>query len=275
MAVSPYKLFSALLLILLLAGCTALQEHVREPEVTVQDMQLRAVSLTDMELDFILGIDNPNPMAISMSGLSYRLELNDRPLFEGTTQQRVEIAGKGQSRVTLPFSLVYEDILGGLAALASHQALPYELSGRIELGLVSLPYAKRGVIRLPRLPTVQIDQLRVERLDLRGITLQLGLAVYNPNDYPLQLPGLSGDIRLADIPLAKGLKLGDLALGAQQREVVAVRLQMGYWQLGDLLESLQRAEHLPLSFEGSLLLPSGQGEQPIPLQWRGDTPITR
>jgi LEA14-like dessication related protein len=269
------KLLLSVLAGALLAGCAAIQDHVKEPNVTVQDLQVRGVSLTGMDLDFILGIDNPNPIGISMSGLTYRLELNDRALFEGASQERVSVAGNGHSQVTLPFTLVYEEILGSLNALAGRQTLPYTLSGKVDLGLFSFPYSKRGELQLPGLPDVQISRLSVDRIDLSGVALQLALKVSNPNDFPLQLSGLSGGIKLADVSLVEGHSIGRIAIGAQQHDEVNLALRVGYQQLGNLVDRLRRADTLPLAFDGSFSVPSALGERRIPLHWSGEVPVSR
>ncbi len=260
---------------LMLAGCAALQEQFKEPQIAVQDMQVCAVSLADMQLDFILGIDNPNPIALAVNGLSYRLELEQRPLFEGKTQDRVKVAANGSSRITLPFSLAYEDILGGLEALANRKTLHYNLSGKVDLGLLSLPYSRRGEIRLPSLPAVRISRLRVERFDLDGVALRLGLTVRNDNDFPLQLAGLSGGIKLADATLVEGRSLGRLAIGAQQQSEVELALKLGYRQLGGVVDALRRADTLPLAFDGAITVPVPQGQRQVPLHWSGDVAVSR
>ncbi len=259
----------------LLAGCATLQQQFKEPSVSVHGLQVRAVSLADMQLDFILGIENPNPVGISMSGLSYRLELEDRSLFEGKTQDRVKVAANGRSRVTLPFTLSYEDLRGGYDAIVNKKTLPYSLSGDIDVGLISLPYSHRGELTLPSLPEVKISSLRVDGFDLSGVALRLALTVSNGNDFPLLLSGLSGGIKLADTTLVEGRSLGKMNIGAQQQDDVELALKVGYQQLGGVVDALRRADTLPLSFEGAISVPHGTGERQLPLSWSGNVPVRR
>ncbi len=260
---------------LVLTGCAALQEAFKEPDVSVLDMQVRSVSLTDMTLDFVLGIDNPNPMGIAMSGLSYRLELQDKPMFEGKTQERVKVAANGSSRVTLPFTLSYEDLAGGFDAIINNKSLPYSLSGDIDLGLFSLPYSRRGELKLPSLPKVKISRLRVDGFDLSGVDLRLALSVHNSNDFPLLLSGLSGGIKLADTTLVEGKSLGKLDIAAQGKDEVELALKLGYRQLGGVVDALRRADSLPLSFDGAISVPQGSGVRKLPLSWSGNVPVSR
>jgi LEA14-like dessication related protein len=260
---------------LMLTGCAALQEQFKEPTIAVQDMQVRSVSLTDMQLDFILGVDNPNPIAMAVSGLSYRLELEDRPLFEGTTTERVKVAANGSSRISLPFTLSYEDVLGGLDALAKRKSLPYTLSGKVDLGLFSLPYSRSGELHLPSLPEVSISGLRVEGFELGGVSMRLGLTVSNANAFPLKLSGLSGNIKLGGVSLVEGKSIGKLAIGAKQQDEVELAVKLGYLALGGLVDTLRRADKVPLSFDGAISVPALQGERQIPFHWSGDVAVSR
>ena len=269
------RYFTLVCIGLMLAGCATLKEQFREPSIAVKDLQVRSVSLADMQLDFILGIDNPNPMAIAMNGLSYRLELEDRPLFEGKTRDRVKVAANGSSRISLPFTLAYEDILGGFDALANKKSLNYTLSGKVDLGLFSLPYSRSGELSLPSLPAVQISRLRVDRFDLDGVALRLGVTVSNSNNFPLTLSGLSGGIKIADATLVEGQSLGKMAIGAQQQDEVELVLKLGYRQLGGVLDALRRADTLPLSFDGAFTVPARSGERQVPLHWSGDVAVSR
>ncbi len=270
-----FRYLSLALGALLLTGCAALQQQFKEPSVTVQDLQLRSVSLADMELDFILGIDNPNPMGIAMSGLSYRLELQERPLFEGKTQERVKVAANGSSRVTLPFKLSYEDLAGGFDAIMNNKSLPYSLSGNVDLGLFSLPYSRKGELKLPKLPEVTISQLRIEGFDLSGVALRLALSVSNTNDFPLLISGLRGGIKLGNTTLVEARSLGKLDIGAKKQDKVELALKVGYRELGSVVDTLRRADTLPLSFDGAIAVPQGTGERLLPLRWNGNVPVSR
>lgn len=264
-----------LALSLLLSACATLKEQIKEPEVSVREVMLRNASLDGMQLDFILGIDNPNPLGIAMQGLSYKLALDDKPMFDGTTSERVSVPANGSSQLTLPFTLDYEELLGGLGALREKKSVQYELSGKVDLGLFSLPYSKHGEIALPTLPRLRVSRLAVTRFDLTGLGLVLGLSVANDNDFPLTLSGLSGDIKLADVPLVQGKSLGAMNIGAGQQGEVELALTMAYSKLGDVLDALRRADSLPVAFDGTISVPALRGERSVPMHWRGDVPISR
>jgi len=260
---------------LLLSACATLKEQIKEPEVAVKAVKLRDATLSGMQLDFLLGIDNPNPLGIAVQGLSYNLALDGKQLFDGSSNERVSVPANGSSQVTLPFTLDYEELLGGLGALRSKKTIGYELSGKVDLGLLSLPYHKRGEFTLPTLPRVRVSRLEVTGFNLGGVGLVLGLSVANDNDFPLALSGLDGAIRLADVPLVEGRSLGAMSIGAGQEGEVELALTVAYRKLGDVIDALRRAQSLPVAFDGVITVPALQGERSVPMSWRGDVPISR
>ena len=147
-----YRYLRATGLILLLSalvGCATLQQQLKTPEVTVQRVDIGRVSLTDMDLDVKLGINNPNLFGISLAGLNYRLEVNQRALLQGRSDQRVQVAAADSSQVSLPLSLNYADMADGIGALLSQDTIAYQLTGDLNFGLFSVPYSYRGEIDLP------------------------------------------------------------------------------------------------------------------------------
>jgi LEA14-like dessication related protein len=270
-----FRYFTLALAGLLLAGCAALQEQFKEPQVAVQALQVNTVTLADMQLDFILGIDNPNPIAMAVSGLSYRLELEERPLFEGRTAERVQVAANGSSRITLPFTLAYEDLLSGLDALAGNKRLPYTLSGEVDMGLFTLPYSRSGELSLPTLPKVAVSALHIDGFDLGGVAMRLGLTVSNGNDFPLRLSALGGEIKLDGVSLVESKSLGAMTIGAGQKDEMELGIKLGYQALGGVLDALRQARSVPLSFDGAITVPAATGERRIPLHWSGDVAVSR
>src|SRR5512139_4241081 len=103
--------------LLMVSGCATLEKQFKQPEVTLGDARITSMSLADAQLAFDVDVKNPNPIGVSLKGLSYKLQLQDKQLFDGALAERLQIGANGSSRVTLPFTLRYEDIYGTLLAL--------------------------------------------------------------------------------------------------------------------------------------------------------------
>lgn len=260
------------LLTALLSACATLQQAVKEPEVTVQDLKLTAASLSGVELDFILGVENPNPLGIKLSGLSYRLDVQGQKLLAGSSKQKLKVAANGSSRVSLPLSLDYRELQGGIEALLGQKNIAYALSGELDFGLFRVPYSKRGSLAVPSLPRLQVERLAIERVTLSGLDLVVALKLSNDNDFRIALDGIDYGLKLADTTVVSGRSLGALTLEPGGSDQLALALSLDYRKLGGLIQALQSRREIPLALDGRLQLP---GAGTVPLSWHGDVAIAR
>ena len=144
--------------LLSLAGCAGLGlgSVFREPDVDVVGAELTRTGLSGADVLFEFEVDNPNGMALVLDGLNYRLRLNDEPLLNGRQDKRTEIAAKSESRVSLPVSIQYDDILRVLETLDDNERPSYELQADFQfavpiVGTVTVPVTKKGQLSLDRL----------------------------------------------------------------------------------------------------------------------------
>lgn len=257
---------------LLLGACAALQEVVKEPEVSVEEMQIKGVSLSEMQMDFILRVENPNPVGISLSGLSYQLDVEGKSLIAGDSRERLKVAANDTGRMTLPLNLKYKEVFGGLEAIFRQETLRYALKGDLDFGLFRLPYSKQGVIELPSLPEVRIERVAIDRMTLSGLDLGVVLRLKNGNRFPINLDGLDYGLKLAGTTVASGKSLGPISLPAGESGTMDLGLHLGYSELGGVIDVLRNNSRIPVAFDGKLQLPDAAS---VPLQWQGEVGISR
>lgn len=257
----------------LISSCATLEQQVRKPEVSISDVNIVGMSLSDVQLAFDLDVKNPNPFGLSMRGLSYRLALQDKPLFNGALTDKLQISANGTSRVTLPFTLRYEDVLGTLNALRGNSELRYQLSGQADLGLIKLPYSKTGSFSLPKLPDVSVQSLRVNRFTLTGVELALGLKVNNANGFPVRFNGIDYGLKLADATLLRGQSTQPLSVDAHGNQTLMLNMAVDYAQIGSIAQRLRSASSLPVEFASQMKVPGLKGEAVVPYNWKGNVPL--
>lgn len=145
-----------LIALLALAGCASLGNVFREPDVDVVGAELTRTGLSGADVLFEFEVENRNAIALVLDGFNYRIRLNEQPLLDGRQDQRTEIAANAQSRVNLPVSIQYDDILRVLETLDNRGDPTYELQADFQfavpvLGRVTVPVTKRGELSLDRL----------------------------------------------------------------------------------------------------------------------------
>ena len=261
--------------VLIIAGCSTLQKQIKQPELSLSDARITAMSLSDMQVAFDVDVANPNPVGVTMKGLSYALQIDDKSLFNGALSEKLHIDANGTSRVAIPFTLRYEEIYGTLLALRDHKELNYTISGDANFGLITLPYKKSGTFSLPRLPDISVESVRITSLGLSGVDLALALNIDNANSFSIRLDGLDYNLKLADSSLFKGKSAAPFAVEGGKKGKLELNLNLNYSQLGSLLQTLRSASSLPIEFNSTMKLPALQGTTTLPYTWKGEVPLYR
>lgn len=140
--------------LLVLSGCSAIENIVRQPDVSLTDVRLTAASLAGADLLFKFQVDNPNSRGMVLDGIGYKLRLNGEPMLEGRRDERIEIAA-GQSTVELPMTVGYADLYRVIRSLASTDKPTYAIDAEFRfsvpiLGSITVPVSRRGEIPLDK-----------------------------------------------------------------------------------------------------------------------------
>lgn len=260
---------------LLLSGCATMEKQFKQPEISLGEIRIISMSLADAQLAFDVDVKNPNPIGLSMKGLTYKLQIQDKQLFGGALSDGMEIGAKGVSRVTLPFTLRYEDIYGTLLALRDNKELHYQISGEADFGLLRRPYSKSGTFAVPKLPELSVESLRINRLGFDGVDLSLALKVGNANAFPIRLDGLDYSLKLANASLIKGASAAPLSVDANGNGQMVLNMSLSYAQIGSLLQALRNSDSMPVEFNSQMKLPGIKGGIALPYDWKGDVPLSR
>ncbi|HEY0720152.1 MAG TPA: LEA type 2 family protein [Gammaproteobacteria bacterium] len=262
-------------LVLLLGGCAALQDQFKQPELSLSDARITGMSLADAQLAFDVDVKNPNPIGVSMKGLSYTLQVQEKQLFDGALSERLQIGANGSSRMTLPFTLRYEDIFGTLLALRDNKELRYQISGEADFGLIRIPYSRTGTFAVPKLPEISLESLRINKLGLDGVDLALAVKVGNANTFPIRLDGLDYNLKLANSSLIKGSSAAPLAVEANKDGRMVLNLNLNYAQIGSILQTLRSSGSMPIELDSQMKLPGLKQQEVVPYNWKGEVPLYR
>ena len=145
----------SLLLLSLLAGCTAIARRVlAQPTVRFESAAVTGVSRegADLELDF--RVMNPNRVTLPLGSIDYRMSVDGQPLLSGTRRERVELAPRAETAVLLPVALRYRDLGNVLGDLLTGGRPVYEVHAEFLVlipgtGGVRIPVVQRGRLPIP------------------------------------------------------------------------------------------------------------------------------
>lgn len=148
-----------LLLAVVLGACGG--RVFRQPQVTLETVQLGGLGLSGGTLLVSLEVVNPNRFALNANELTYALQLSD-PEAEGDTtwidfaegiyDQPFSVGAGDTARVQIPVEFTYSGLGGAAGSLLRSGTFTYRASGSVDvrtpLGSYDVPFNRRGTVTL-------------------------------------------------------------------------------------------------------------------------------
>jgi len=128
------------------------------PVIGLQSLRLEQLTLTGASFVLQLGIDNPNSWGVLLKGLDYHLAINGSEWISGEMKEKINLAAKGKSQITLPFSISFLKIGSSVYnVVAGGKGLTYHLIGGADLvpslemmGGIKLPFDVSGKLDIDK-----------------------------------------------------------------------------------------------------------------------------
>lgn len=116
-----YKKNLFLLLLILFAGACGYAKLASQPQLTEPEFRYVTHNLTEVtdnhaQVEFVVNAHNPNDIGLKNVFVKYELFTEDKPLLKGSDIS-LELAPQGDTTITVPATIVYEDIIHALGPL--------------------------------------------------------------------------------------------------------------------------------------------------------------
>jgi LEA14-like dessication related protein len=202
--------FSAVLFITvaLFMSCATLQQLVVPPDVKVERVDIADFSFEDVTLDFGLLVSNPNAFGVGLEGYAYQFAIEGKEFLSADESRQIDIAASGNSSIHLPVTINFKKIYELMTQTKNLDSLSYSLAGNLRpgglLSAFDIPFNKSGSLPNVRIPEIKFSGLKVKKMGLTGIDLELGLNLVNNNIFGFDIGKLNYDIALAGSQLLKG-----------------------------------------------------------------------
>ena len=137
-----------LLCALLLAGCAGL--FFEEPVITLKEIHVQQISLTDASLVFVAEIQNPNGYELRLKSLDYTIHLGGRETGGGSLEKEVSVPASSSAPVEIPVTARFGSLGGVVKLYLAGKELPYRIEGKalVKAGLFdrTFPFSRTGVL---------------------------------------------------------------------------------------------------------------------------------
>ena len=162
-------LAAVFLLVVMLPGCASL---VQAPRITLKDASVAGLDTSGIDVEFLLGITNPNSFDLTLLNYTFDLRVLARTLSSGGKQETILFPAGKETGMRLPVRLKYSNLLEIIKSAPDPDKLPYQLNTMLHLktplGEMAFRVEKSAELSIPEQyrPAVFIDRLRDV---LRGI----------------------------------------------------------------------------------------------------------
>lgn len=149
----------SLAMVLVLAGCGTF--GFRQPEVTLEGVQLGGLGLRGGTLLVNVRVQNPNGFALNAERLRYDLALRDTDqvgdtawidFAAGTFDQQFSIGARATETVQIPVEFSYSGLGSAASSILRNGTFHYRATGEVDVdtpvGTRAVPFRKRGTFTM-------------------------------------------------------------------------------------------------------------------------------
>ena len=147
------KYFAVLLLTIgLLTSCESLtKSFLQDPEVTVLNVDVADITLSEISLNVNMNVRNPNSIPLKLDRITYQFNISGDTVTEGTMAEGLQVPALGENTLRLPLKFKFSTVSGILQGILKNSfTKEYELKGSAQLGIFSIPFSKRGEVQLKK-----------------------------------------------------------------------------------------------------------------------------
>jgi LEA14-like dessication related protein len=134
----------------LMTACTSL---IKEPQVVFKRMDVVTADSNGIDMEFYLGIRNPNSFDFSLLGYTYNLKVMTLPLAAGGRQETLLFPAGKETDMRLPVRIKYGELIDILKRRPDPDNIPYSLDARLQVKTpwneMLIPVTTSGTLSIP------------------------------------------------------------------------------------------------------------------------------
>ncbi len=130
---------------LLLQACASgVPGVIEQPKISIENISLQDISLTQGTALVTLNVANPNAFPIPLQGIQYGLSLNGHPVASGDQNQGMSIGARQEMPINIPVKLDFMQLMQLAPEAMKTRSLQYNLTGAVKLPFISVPFQRQG-----------------------------------------------------------------------------------------------------------------------------------
>lgn len=267
------RLAPVLLLATGLGGCKKIKLpdlSAYTPKVRFDKVDLGKADWDGVDAEFVLAVDNPNPIGVTLAKWSWDLDVAGTDFLAGTSDDGAKLEADGESKLAIPTRLNFKDLVATAKAVKGQADVPFAIGGDLgfatPLGVVTVPWKDEGTLPVIRKPKIKVQGLRVEKLDiLKGrADLALDLGVTHEGSGKLNLADVAWNLDLGGKRVADGTAVNLAEVEPGQETTVSLPIGLKLLELGSsVVTALKNKSDVPVKFGADASVDTPLGALPL------------
>jgi LEA14-like dessication related protein len=272
----------------LLTGCALLPSSLNDklkpftPTISFQKLSMKKISFTQADVDFVFSVQNPNPLEVKLSSFRYQLDFEGVKTLEGNDPNGLALAASGSSDLSLPVSLVYQELFKTVQAVKGKDDVRFSLSGefgfKTPAGEVKLPFKEEGSFPAPRAPKVSFVSIKVEKpklLSPNSTTGEIQFKIANEHATPIDFKDFNFNLNLNQKAATSGSIPQIEPCPGNSEITVKLPLQLNLINLGGAFISAIAGNALDVGLKATLNVNTSFGVLPLTIDQEKSVPLLK
>ena len=263
------------------AGFPDLSSVVKEPNVSLNSVDITGINLSGVNMLVHVDVENPNSITIPLPRIDWEVFINGSSFVKGAISNDKSLTGQQTTTIDLPLSVGYEGLYNTVTSVVSANEAAYDIALAVTFNIPVLGekvyrLKHSGILPMIKKPDVHFNGIARKSL---GTTMEFVLTweLENRNNFDFNLGMFSYDFSVNNSRWASGQVENPPVLKAGAKTAIPLTVTISAASIiRDLVTILSRGTAVTYSCTGNMKL---QGVFPklepfeLPLNLQGSTQI--
>lgn len=239
-------------------SCSSLKDlaSAQKPVLSLENVRVTDLSLNDIELTFDLGVDNPNPVGVTLASYTYDFKINNTSFVQGEQASGASIAASDQSQLSIPVSFGFSELFDTFSSLKDQDSTAYTFATKLNveipvLGTVEVPVEQSGFFPVVKVPKFEFKGVQLDNLSFTKADLVAKIGVDNPNAFGINLKGMNYTIDLNGLSPVSGTVNQAFTINEKSQSELVIPLSFNLSDLGmGAFRAIQQRKPLDFTLSG-------------------------
>lgn len=252
------------------------------PKVRFHRFDVTGITFEKVDTVFVVEIDNPYPVGIDFGSFRWSLRLAGNDFLSGDDDQGSRIKPGGTSKVRIPVTLGFQQIVQTVQDLQGADEVPFGFSGSVGLktpvGPIQLPFRTKGEIPVLKAPKIAFQKVRLDRVDVLGgkATIAIDLGLTPQGVHPMAFKAFDYGVTIGGKRIVEGLvdSFGEVRAGGTK--TVSLPITVNLVSVGEtIFSAITGGSKLDFGLKAKLAVGTPFGDVPLSIDEKGAFRVER